>query len=127
MIRVAFDIDDTLYECRPKYKDQAPDHDMIGVLRWFHKNGDKVYVWSAGGLDYATQMISKLGINDYVVGAIRKDSASAKEYGITLAFDDCAEFEAKETGVTTIQVNRVHQVPIPSKAQILSAIKVTNS
>jgi hypothetical protein len=43
--------------------DQMPDYDLIQVLRWFHANGDQVYVWSAGGVNYCWAVVSKLGLD----------------------------------------------------------------
>lgn len=67
---VAFDIDDTLYKvCR---RDdcggfhQIPDIEVLAILHWFVRNGDTVWVWSAGGLDYAKEMVRKLGIHGLV-------------------------------------------------------------
>ena len=71
-ITVAFDIDDTLWRIRSEKKDQVPDYDLIAVLRWFWSNGDKVYVWSAGGIDYAAQICVKLGIDEYIDGVVEK-------------------------------------------------------
>lgn len=84
MIKVAFDIDDTLWRCRYSTGklDQVPDFDLLHVLMWFVKNGDDVIVWSAGGVDYAQQFVRKMGIDDSV-RVIRKGSEQ-----VDLAFDD---------------------------------------
>lgn len=66
---VAFDIDDTLYKIEyenGKAVRQVPDHDLIPVLRWFAQNGDTVWVWSAGGMDYAQTIVDKLGLTSLV-------------------------------------------------------------
>ncbi len=93
-MRVAFDIDDTLWEViRNKeskmYGMQVPDHDLIQVLRWFYKNGDDVFVWSAGGLDYAQQIVEKIGLADMVT-VIRKVALHdpSNPHKIDIAFDD---------------------------------------
>jgi len=90
-MRVAFDIDDTLWKIVPDGEDQfankkfkqVPDYDLIQVLRWFHANGDKVYVWSAGGIDYAQTIVNKFGL-DTMVKVIAKDSLTDMD----LTFDD---------------------------------------
>ncbi len=104
MIKVAFDIDDTLWKIVPdnctdpvgapqmmclcgKHFRQAPDYDLIQVLRWFHQNGDKIYVWSAGGVDYAKMIVTKLGLNG-IVEVIPKGEFGAKNIDIDLTFDD---------------------------------------
>ncbi len=56
-MHIAFDVDDTLYKCTYPEKNvlelpklvQVPDYDLIQVLRWFHQNGDTLYVWSGAG------------------------------------------------------------------------------
>lgn len=91
---VAFDIDNTLYKivydftggiARPKL--QIPNYELLQVLFWYYKNGDNIFVWSAGGIDYAKSICEKLGIND-LVSVIRKDKQSCIEHNITLTYDD---------------------------------------
>lgn len=118
-MKVVFDIDDTLYKIVKRVRptnanavlmnlngdqlEQIPDYDLIQVLKWFYANGDTIYAWSAGGIDYAQLVINKLGLNGCVHKVIRKDSASASENGIELAFDD---EELTITGVRSIRVRR---------------------
>lgn len=66
MLKVAFDIDDTLWKIDVKHNRQVPDYALINVLLWFVNNGDQVFVWSAGGMDYAQTIVDKLGLTDYV-------------------------------------------------------------
>lgn len=107
-MRVAFDIDDTIYKVVPKKVrggdcvlgcvgndhecgnytfSQVPDYALIQVLLWFAKNGDTVYVWSAGGESYAQTIVEKLGLDD-IVKVIEKKHGSAIEHKIELTFDD---------------------------------------
>jgi len=92
-MKVAFDIDDTLWKIRIRkvdghvVGDQVPDFDLIQVLRWFATNGDDVYVWSAGGTQYAQQIVDKLGLSEFVT-VIRKGAVAARHHRIDLAFDD---------------------------------------
>lgn len=83
MIKVAFDIDDTLFKIRLDKKDQVPDYDLIQVLKWFYQNGDEIFVWSAGGIEYAQAFVRKLGLDD-IVKVIEKNSIVPD-----IAFDDC--------------------------------------
>ncbi len=118
-MRVAFDIDDTLWKIRrraplcdetcpkpyctvhnPKF-DQVPDYDLIQVLRWFATNGDEVFVWSAGGVDYAQQIVTKLGL-DELVTVIPKSEPQEGNTFIDIAFDDCETRLAK----VDVQVRR---------------------
>ena len=96
-ITVCFDVDDTLWRIRQEQKDQVPDLELISVLRWFWMNGDNVYVWSAGGVDYAKQICKKLGIDEYVTDVIRKGSIKPH-----ISFDD----ELTEMSTVDIHVQR---------------------
>jgi len=57
MASVAFDVDGTLINC-----DGTPNDDVVLLLQFFVKNGDKVYVWSGGGVDYAKRRMTELDI-----------------------------------------------------------------
>jgi hypothetical protein len=95
-MRVAFDIDDTLWKVREKQLDQVPDYDLIAVVRWFYNNGDDVFFWSAGGVDYATQIIRKLGLDEYG-WVIEKGSQL-----VDIAFDD----QETKLGIVDVKVQR---------------------
>ncbi len=100
-MRIAFDIDDTLWKIRgAPYFDQVPDYDLIQVLRWFYNNGDEVFVWSAGGIDYALQIVRKLGLNDMVKVLPKGDHSKLK---MDITFDD----ESVAIGITNIKVKRI--------------------
>ena len=96
MIKVAFDIDDTLAKIIPQDDNfaQVPDYDLIQVMRWFINNGDEVYVWSAGGLDYAQMWVRKLGFEDSVK-IIPKMELGETHPTMDIAFDDCETALAK--------------------------------
>lgn len=100
-INICFDVDDTLWKIRPKHHDQVPDYDLIQVLRWFHKNGDNVYVWSGGGVDYAKMIVRKLGLDD-MVKVISKPPLYKNDPKIDLVFDD----EEITLGKVNIEVYR---------------------
>lgn len=95
MIKISFDIDDTLWKIDAKHMRQVPDYDLIQVLRWFYNNGDQVYVWSAGGMDYAKTIVDKLGLTDMVT-VISKEVV--QDNRMDIAFDDC------ETNLATVDV-----------------------
>ncbi len=114
MITVAFDIDDTLWkvidegpttpEDRLKaYKGedvihkfhQSLDYDMIQLLRWYQKNGDRVIVWSAGGVDYTTNFVNKFRLQeDGPIEVIEKrlyvpaTVVGVKVYSVDICYDD---------------------------------------
>lgn len=104
MIKVAFDIDDTLWKVRYRpHLDQVPDYDLIQVLRWFYKNGDKIYFWSAGGVDYCQTIVTKLGLDDYGE-VIEKGSMK-----VDIAFDDAET----SLGKVDVRVDRYVEKLIP--------------
>jgi|2_EtaG_2_1085320.scaffolds.fasta_scaffold81561_3 hypothetical protein len=100
MANIAFDIDDTLWKCRRKQMDQVPDYDLINILIWFYNNGDNVYVWSAGGMDYALQIVTKLGLDDMVT-ILDKD----KKHDMDICFDD----EQVNLAKINIHISRKHE------------------
>ncbi len=93
-MRIAFDVDDVLWKIDKEYARQVPDYNIIQVLLWFYNNGDEVFVWSAGGLDYAQTIVDKLGLTKMVT-VIEKN---ADDYDIDIAFDDC------ETNLATVDI-----------------------
>lgn len=125
-MKIAFDIDDTLYKivpddnphraireaeltctCGTEHKafKQVLDYDLLQVLRWFVNNGDEVYVWSAGGIDYAQHFVDKFGIEGVtVVGKMRtdKEGVGTGMLKMDIAFDDCETRLAK----VDVRVNR---------------------
>jgi phosphoserine phosphatase len=107
-MNIAFDVDNTLYKVNwvmrnginfPVY--QSPDYELMQVLFWYVNNGYNVYIWSAGGIDYAKSICEKLGILDKVQ-VIRKDMQTAREYNIDLTYDD----QIVLLGKVNIRVNR---------------------
>lgn len=89
MAKVVFDIDDTLAKII-KQEDsytQVPDYDLMQVVQWFINNGDEVYLWSAGGIEYAQGWARKLGIFDQVK-VIAKVELGDTHPHMDIAFDD---------------------------------------
>jgi hypothetical protein len=86
-LAVCFDVDDTIWKIDHKHHIQVPDYDLIQVLRWFVANGDEVFVWSAGGCEYAQIIVGKLGLTD-MVKVIPKGALGNKQLNIDLTFDD---------------------------------------
>ena len=101
-MKIAFDVDDTIWKIDVKHKRQVPDYDLIQVLRWFSNNGDEVFVWSAGGLDYAQMIVDKLGLTDSVK-VIPKGKFGDKQLDIDLTFDDD---EVEQIGKVNVIVKR---------------------
>lgn len=93
-MNIAFDLDDTLVNGRT----HVPNYDLIQVLFWFYHNGANVYVWSAGGIEYAERIVQKLGLEAYVHVAQKGGSYPTPHMDIT--FDD----QQITTGRTNVQV-----------------------
>ena len=92
MAKICFDIDDTIAKIIKQENNyvQAPDYDLIQVMRWFINNGDEVYAWSAGGVDYTESWLRKLGLFDQVKAIPKVGWDTNKEdFEIDIAFDDC--------------------------------------
>jgi len=100
-LNICWDIDDTIWVCRPEHCDQVPDYDLIQVLRWFYYNGDNVFIWSAGGTQYAEQISKKLGL-DGMAKILSKPPLYGRDPKIDLTFDD------SEIGLGTVSclINR---------------------
>jgi hypothetical protein len=115
-MKVAFDIDDTLWKVRIRnvlgrvVGDQVPDYDIIQVLRWFAANGDDVYVWSAGGIDYAQQIVDKLGLSESVTVVAKQEDP---RFIPDLTFDD----EAIKIGMANCRVRRPDYEKIAAELQ----------
>ena len=80
-LSVAFDVDGTLIgldDMRPKYP-------VINLFRTFEAVGCTMYIWSAGGLDYATMVAARLGLRAKIVqkGSFRPDIA-VDDHAVTL-------------------------------------------
>jgi len=106
MISVVFDVDDTLAKIIKQGEEytQVPDYDLIQVMRWFINNGDKVYIWSAGGTDYAQMWVNKLGFADFIT-VIPKVDLGENRPDIDIAFDDCENNLAKTTIIIKRDLN----------------------
>lgn len=88
MLKVAFDIDDTLLV--PSIVgpngisgDNVPNYEVISVLRWFQAMGAEIVLWSGSGVDWAQRWGEKFGLEPFTVR--RKE----KSEDIDIAFDDC--------------------------------------
>lgn len=90
---IAFDVDGTLINF-----DNTPNHEVIDLMRWFYRNGDRIIVWSGGGVDYARHWVEKLGLAHMVTEVVYKD----KGFNIDLAIDD----EIVELGKINLKIER---------------------
>jgi hypothetical protein len=101
MTTIAFDVDYTLIN-----KDNTPNYEVLDLLRWFIRNGDRIVVWSGGGTDYASHWVDKLGLDALAeregpkrmwmigvdpitqVSVIAKTIEKAEEWDVDIAVDD---------------------------------------
>jgi phosphoglycolate phosphatase-like HAD superfamily hydrolase len=112
MINIAFDVDDTLWKVRWELRNgiaipcgQIPDYEVIHTLIFHYKNGEKIYVWSAGGVDYARSVCEKLGLSD-MVEVVRKDQVTADALQIDLTYDD----QEVTLGKVNIRIHREYRM-----------------
>lgn len=84
MSNIVFDIDDTMIV--PSVVTgtvDTPNYDTIQLYRWFQSQGNKMYLWSGSGIDWATRWNEKLGLQ--ADGILVK----TKNLDMDIAFDDC--------------------------------------
>lgn len=96
MSRIAFDVDGTLIRKGSDGRD-IPRYEIIALVKFFLSNGDRVFVWSGGGEDYAKEWSMKLGL--YGPDGVRIIGKS-KAFEINLCFDD----EVVELADVNIQI-----------------------
>jgi hydroxymethylpyrimidine pyrophosphatase-like HAD family hydrolase len=79
-ITVAFDVDGTLiYQTgdkgMPGSIEDTPRYDVIQLFHTFQKLGCQMFIWSGGGVPYATRWMEKLGLQATVVekGSFKPD------------------------------------------------------
>jgi len=93
-MKIAFDIDKTLWLVDNERGKSFPNDELVNVLKWFHKNGDEVFVWSTGGEDYAKEIVEKIGVAK-LVSVITKPDFGKRHPDMDLAFDDSEKNLAK--------------------------------
>ena len=93
MTTIAFDVDGTLIHQVGELED-TPRYDVINLLIWFLHNGNEVFIWSGGGVNYAENWCQKLGLSKEVI-VIEKGS-----FVPDIAIDD----KEVELGKTNIRV-----------------------
>jgi phosphoserine phosphatase len=96
---VAFDVDLTLTNY-----DNSPNYEVIDILRWFLRNGDRVIIWSGGGFDYAKSCAERLGLYGLKnVMCSMKHLPAAQKLKVDIAFDD----EFVQLGKVNIKINNL--------------------
>ena len=95
---IAFDVDDTLIipSIATSSDIDTPNYETIALFRWFQAQGNRMIVWSGGGVDYARMWANKLGLLPCEI------RMKEKTPDIDIAFDDCPTDLAK----VNIQVKR---------------------
>lgn len=91
MKTIAFDCDGTLLDYN-----NTPRLEIIAMLRAFRNAGYQIIVWSGGGVNYARNVVDRLGLRDDV------DMVSDKRPGtVDVAVDD----QIVNLGQVNIQVD----------------------
>jgi len=96
ILKVAFDVDDTLLIPGVVTGNRdIPNYKTISLFKWFKEQGADMIVWSGSGLDWAKTWAEKLGLEARI---IRKGSED-----VDIAFDDCDV----DLGIVNVKVKRV--------------------
>lgn len=66
------DVDDTLVLWSPTGASYKPHQAHIDLIKRFHKRGQPVIVWSAGGYEWALKIVKELGLEPYVTAVMAK-------------------------------------------------------
>ena len=93
-MKIAFDIDGTLWLTNQKEGREKPNNKLLEVLKWFCANGEEVYLWSSGGVEYAKEIAGKLGVAD-LVKFLEKPDFGGHHPDMDIAFDDSEKNLAK--------------------------------
>lgn len=84
-MKIAFDIDDTILSpsVATGFGQDTPNYEVIAVYKWFQAQGHEMILWSGGGIEYASVIGNRFGLQPF--------STRTKEKGedIDIAFDDC--------------------------------------
>jgi len=67
-VTIAFDVDGTLIHQAGELCD-TPRYEIISLYKMFESLGYQMYIWSGGGVDYATRWRDKLGLSTATVVA----------------------------------------------------------
>lgn len=94
-LKVAFDVDGTLIHQAGDLID-TPRYEIIQLFKSFESLGCQMYIWSGGGIDYATHWASKLGLNAQI--------AAKGSFQPDIAIDDMAHESEFNLGKVSIPV-----------------------
>jgi len=74
-MNIAFDVDGTLITFQ-----DTPRYEIIQLFHTLSNLGNRMIIWSGGGVDYATRWAEKLGL--------KADIYDKGQYFVDIAFDD---------------------------------------
>jgi hypothetical protein len=106
-LKIAFDVDDTLIIPTGAFADEphpycgfygaVPNYKVIEIFHFFESQGNEMFIWSGGGVDYARTWAEKLGLNAQII-------VKQKREDVDIAFDDCDVDLAK----VNVKVKRIN-------------------
>ena len=102
-LTVAFDVDDTLIVADKNGVD-GPNHNVIDLLRWYQRNGHTIWVWSGGGVPYATRWAERLHLGEVTI--LAKGSEQADIAVDDFGFNDLGQWmsEADSTALGKVLI-----------------------
>lgn len=82
LVTVAFDVDGTLIQIEGTFYPDSPRYDVIDMFRMYERIHCDMYIWSGGGIEYATRWAERLGLIATIIqkGSIVVDIAIDDEF-----------------------------------------------
>lgn len=106
-LKIAFDVDDTLIVPACAFQDEphpycgitgaVPNYPVISMFHFLEAQGNEMFIWSGGGVDYARTWAEKLGLNAHII-------QKGKRLDMDIAFDDCDV----DLAIVNIKVKRIN-------------------
>lgn len=85
MMKIAFDVDDTLIIPRivTGMPFETPNYDTVALFKWFQLQGCEMIVWSGGGIEWAKNWAERLNLQPCTI------RIKEKSEDVDICFDDC--------------------------------------
>ena len=97
---ISWDVDDTLIipSVATGYATDTPNYENIAIYKWFQNQGNRMIIWSGGGIDYARMWGEKLGLQPF------QTQIKQKSPEVDLCFDDCIV----DLATVNVRVSRIN-------------------